>query len=547
MRTIGQYELIEVVGRGGMGDVFRARDPRFDRTVAVKVLQQHFANDAEIVARFKAEAVVQAKLNHPGIATVLDFVADGPDLAIVMEFIHGETLDVVISREGSPGIPQERAVRLFLQILSAVEFAHQNGLVHRDLKPGNIMIQRFGTTEVAKVMDFGGAKIFGGEKFRTATAAKIGTLAYMSPEHIESPRRVDARSDIYSLGVILYEAITGRLPLDADTEYALMRRIVQDTPDLTLLGDSRVTQPIAIALSKNPAERFSTCDEFASALQSLTASPSPQAHRIASPLLPPPAEPPSETPRKSKLRPAMISALLVGSLASVIGWFAIKRPGHHSQLPAINPPAVVRREPGSAAMAPASTIAPPSAMPPESSAPARKRPTEKKTYHAAEASTVDAQIRAATIMTLRKKIADAMQTARADIAGGNFDPARKTIRELVLEASPYKSQLVNELADMQVLQNQIDDAEVAAKVAAESRQMAADAWKRRLSDIQALIDSGKLPEAKTLAQQVINAPEAPPDVIASARGLDQRADEALQNIFKNTTFKPATSAIKKPH
>ncbi len=272
IRSIGQYEIVDRLGDGGMGTVYKGRDPRFDRDVAIKLLHPQLARDPEVVARFKSEAIIQAKLNHPNIATVHDFVADGETLAIVMEFIDGETLEQAIAATAGKGLPPERTTRIITQVLSAVGFAHAKGLIHRDLKPSNIMLQRFDEEEIVKVLDFGVAKILGSEKLRTATSAKIGTLAYMSPEHIRSPRNVDARSDLYSIGSVLYECITGALPFDADSEYDLMRAIVDQPPQLGPVP-AKWASLLRKALSKSPDDRFQRAKEFRLALRRQT-SPS---------------------------------------------------------------------------------------------------------------------------------------------------------------------------------------------------------------------------------------------------------------------------------
>jgi hypothetical protein len=271
--TIGGYEVQDLIGDGGMGAVYRGRDPRFDRLVAIKVLHPQFQRDPGVVDRFKAEAVIQAKLSHPHIVTVFDFVA-GPDtLAIVMEYVDGLPLDTLVERAAGP-LPLPRTLHLMDQVLSAMGYAHKRGLVHRDIKPSNILVQSIESQEYAKVMDFGIAKILGSEKLRTATGAKMGTLAYMSPEHVRSPKHVDARSDVYSLGVVLYEMLVGQVPFDADSEYELMRQIVEDQPrELHSFGSSLPEGLAAVlesALAKDPDRRFASCEQMRQALAATT-------------------------------------------------------------------------------------------------------------------------------------------------------------------------------------------------------------------------------------------------------------------------------------
>ena len=260
---IGPYEVLGIIGDGGMGTVYRGRDPRFDRPVAIKVLHPQFQRDQEVVERFKSEAVIQAKLNHPNIVTVFDFIATKDTLAMVMEYVEGRPLNLVIQQCHGPMDPA-RAGALTRQILSAMGYAHGQGLVHRDIKPSNIAIQESAGEEIAKVMDFGIAKILGSEKLKTATGARMGTLAYMSPEQIKSPKNVDARSDIYSLGAVLFEMLTGQLPFEADSEYELMRLILEAPPRPAIhFQPATPLQAAALrAMAKSPGERFSSCSEF---------------------------------------------------------------------------------------------------------------------------------------------------------------------------------------------------------------------------------------------------------------------------------------------
>lgn len=252
-----------------MGVVYHGRDPRFDRPVAIKVLHAQYQRDPGAVARFRSEAVIQAKLNHPHIVRVLDFVADQALLAIVMEHVEGVALDQVLALEGPLAPP--RAVRIMDQVLQAVGHAHDNGLVHRDLKPSNILLQSVSGIEYAKVMDFGIAKVLGAGKAHTATSAKLGTIAYMSPEQVRSPKSVDARSDIYSLGVVLHEVLRGHTPFDSDTEYELMRAIVdlpaQEIPPGVVPEPLRFA--VARALLKEPERRFQSCAEMRAALDAV--------------------------------------------------------------------------------------------------------------------------------------------------------------------------------------------------------------------------------------------------------------------------------------
>jgi serine/threonine-protein kinase len=212
-----------------MGTVYRGTDTRLDRPVAVKVLHPHYARDAEVRQRLRAEARIQAVPNHPNIMPVYDFVAEEDRLCLVLEYAGGRTLEAVIREETGP-MPYSRCREILCHVLAAVGYAHSRGVIHCDLQPSNAMLRQLRGQTIVKVMDFGVAKILGMDKPRTATDAKIGTLAYMSPEQVRTGKLADARSDIYALGVTLYEMATATLPFDGDSEYALMEAIVQGKP-----------------------------------------------------------------------------------------------------------------------------------------------------------------------------------------------------------------------------------------------------------------------------------------------------------------------------
>ncbi len=295
---IGPYEAMRQIGEGGMGAVFLGRDGRSGRPVAIKVLHPQFRRDPHVVERFEAEARIQAALDHRNIVKVLDLVSAADTTAMVLEYVAGESLEGMALR--AQPLPLARVGRLFDQVLAAMAYAHARGLVHRDLKPSNILVEPAAEGEQARVLDFGVAKILGSQKARTATGARMGTIAYMSPEHLRSPKDVDPRSDIYSLGVVLYELLTGRVPFDAGSEYELMRRIIDEPPDLGALPASvpaGLRALVGRALEKAAERRFQSCDEMRAALRAaLPASYFSMAAGVALPAPPPFAVPAASQP-----------------------------------------------------------------------------------------------------------------------------------------------------------------------------------------------------------------------------------------------------------
>jgi serine/threonine protein kinase len=233
---LGPYEILSAIGAGGMGEVYRARDIRLDRTVALKVLPQHLSGNAERRQRFEREARIISKLNHPYICVLHDIGHEGGTDFLVMEYLEGESLAERLRRGA---LPLAEVLRYAIQIVDGLAKAHQHGVVHRDLKPGNIIITGDG---LVKVLDFGLATVretpaydeFSATEsiapaLRTEEGRIVGTVAYMSPEQAEGTR-VDARSDIFSFGSLLYELVTGQRPFQGETRIATLSLILHKEP-----------------------------------------------------------------------------------------------------------------------------------------------------------------------------------------------------------------------------------------------------------------------------------------------------------------------------
>jgi serine/threonine protein kinase/ketosteroid isomerase-like protein len=269
-----KYRLDRLLGRGGMGAVYAALHVELERPTAIKLLLPDLVSDEQALERFKREARAAARLNHPNVAGTYDFgTLPGGESYIVMELVEGETLSERLAAAGT--LPFGEAVLIARQVADGVESAHEGGIVHRDLKPANIIISRdHRGTALVKVLDFGIAKLketstTGGMASLTTAGSIMGTPRYMSPEQC-SDSKVDARSDIYSLGVILYEMLAGRPPFEAPSAMALALKQIQEPPPP--LSEARPGVPDALerlvmwALAKNPADRPQTAAEFSRAL-----------------------------------------------------------------------------------------------------------------------------------------------------------------------------------------------------------------------------------------------------------------------------------------
>jgi eukaryotic-like serine/threonine-protein kinase len=280
----GRYRVEARIGSGGMGEVYRGVDTVLDRTVAIKILLAQFARDVSFVERFRREAQAAARLNHPNIVGIYDSGADGETQFIVMEFIEGRTLADFMSSGGH--FTPDHAVEVAEKICDALAYAHVAGVIHRDIKPANVMVTRKGEV---KVMDFGIARIVAGPQTAPQTSAVLGTAAYISPEQAQG-QAVDGRSDIYSLGAVLYEMVTGRPPFVGDSPVAVAYKQVNESPMPPSLLNAEVSPRLDAvlmrALAKNPANRYQTADDFRADLERARHGQDVQ----ATPLMPPGAD-----------------------------------------------------------------------------------------------------------------------------------------------------------------------------------------------------------------------------------------------------------------
>lgn len=262
-RRIGPYQLLDVLGEGGIGQVYMARDTVLGRHVAIKMLRPELSCDRSFITRFHNEAQSLGDLGHANITTLYALHLEGQEPFMVMELVHGHTLEAVLARVHR--FPVSESLAVVAQITAGLAFAHRRGVIHRDIKPANLMVTDAG---VLKIMDFGIARVRGTRRL-TRAGQMFGTLLYASPEQIKG-NDVDERSDLYSLAIVLYELLVGRPPFTAENEHALMTSHLQ-TPPPPLTGrvqglDPQVEPALMRALAKNPEERFASVEEFGRAI-----------------------------------------------------------------------------------------------------------------------------------------------------------------------------------------------------------------------------------------------------------------------------------------
>jgi len=261
----GRYRLVGLIAQGGMAQVWEAHDEILDRPIAVKVLHPHLASDHAFLERFRREAIAAARLAHPDVVAIYDTGVDQDVAFIVMELVRGITLRQLLEQRD---LTLGRAVEIAVQVADALDYAHQAGIVHRDVKPGNILICDDGRVKVA---DFGIAKAVV-DRDLTQTGALLGTAKYLSPEQVEGQPQ-DARSDVYALGVVLYEMVCGRPPFDGETEMAVALQHVQGRPLPPRQVRAGIPRPLEAAIlramARDPEQRYPTAGDLRTALLSI--------------------------------------------------------------------------------------------------------------------------------------------------------------------------------------------------------------------------------------------------------------------------------------
>src|SRR5260221_9950069 len=320
--TLGKYQIIERLGRGGMADVYRAFQPLLERYVAVKVMHTNLTEDEDFITRFKREAQIVGSLRHPNIVQVIDFDIQDGECFMVMEYVQGDPLKAMLKRRGA--LQMGESLDIAAKLADSLAYAHSKGLILRDIKPANVLMDKNGSPILS---DFGIARLSDVSGL-TSTGMTVGTPSYMSPEAGRG-EQVDERADIYSLGIVLYEMLTGTVPYDADTPYAVIMKHINDP--LPIPRQFNPALPEAVerlvlkALAKNKEDRFQTATEFKTALENAKqAALSHMQTHTGKATAPAPANPVDKTvagsaqPNRRSRMPLAIGAVAVVVVAGIV-------------------------------------------------------------------------------------------------------------------------------------------------------------------------------------------------------------------------------------
>jgi serine/threonine-protein kinase len=439
-----RYAVGELLGRGGMAEVYLGTDRVLDRPVAVKVLGAWLAHDATFVERFRREALAAARISHPNLVAVYDTGSEDEIHYIVMEHVPGHTLADVLRTDGR--LDPTRAGRIVRDVAAALAVAHRAGIVHRDVKPANVMITPDAGT---KLMDLGIARRLDVESITRASSV-LGTAGYVSPEQARGDR-VDNRSDIYSLGCVAYEMLTGRPPFEADNPVAVAYQHVHDDPAPPSSVEPSV--PLALeavtlrAMAKDPAERFQTVEEMAAALEEDTVRVAPLAPTSPLPVHPPTTRLPRRAARSRRRRPLIPLFLALAALAAMAGLgFALLAGGE----PAGSGP---RGSPTSSAGSSVSESSSPSSTPPAVADPVEV--ALEGVFAVVDRGVLESAITPKVAADLRKRATDAYETFQdgdTEKATEKLDELRDKVEEAVDHeeiAHPYKQKLDKAIEELE--------------------------------------------------------------------------------------------------
>ena len=520
-----------------MGVVYKAFDERLHRHVVLKTFLPEKAASVDMRGRLRREAQAQARLQHDNVVTVYELVEADSDLFIAMEYVDGVTLEQLLADAAPRAMPLAEAMPVFSEILTALQFVHGHGVIHRDVKPSNVMI----SGERVKLMDFGIALM---ADIPRQTTTILGTTAYMSPEQFEQSSKIDHRTDIYSAAIVLFEMLAGRRLFQEKGWPGAMQERLLPPPDLkNLVAElpTGVCDAVAIALRRDPARRFQSITEFRTALMEgasglLPAHPDPQQDiatvpqkREAEPVLV--EVPPAEGPHASI---AWIVSMTVVLLA-IAGLLAPRKQ------PPGNP--VVRTKtvfvPTPAPFLARVPVPQPVAPVPQAK---KEYPFRDQPRPVSPSDDERAEAQRREIARLRADAAHTLERAEAALSAEKFEAAQTELDATAAYVRLHPNDLLQEADEIRSVSNRLNDARLAAR----TREMEAAMWQRKLTDIQQQIAIAHYPEAISLANGLIAEPQAPQSTVNSARELLQEARRRFAEIGQEMHMSDTRNVIRKP-
>lgn len=543
-KRIGPYRIEKVIAEGGMGLVYKGHHDTLPRCAAIKTLLRENALDAAARQRLIHEAQAQALVKHDNVVAVYEFIPEDGELFIAMEYVDGETLTALLQRSPDARLTVKEAVPLIVQILAALDHVHREKIIHRDVKPSNILV----CNGVVKLTDFGIALLPDAPRL-TAHQHTIGTPEYMSPEQLQGSN-VDHRTDIYSAGLVLYAMLAGHSPFPAREILAAIGQRMTGPPDLRRIVPNLpggVWEALCMSLEVDPEHRFRSAAAFRDVLKDITAGflhpaldpeeeISTEVMQNVTPSVAETVATPAETLRRS-----VIPWIIITGSITVAGYVLVN---HGERFPVVAPavtydkgvprlPPVELSPPATTTNAPervhpTSTEAPPLVIPMPIDDGRAQRDAEEKQRQ--------------DIAKLRQEIQFALDRAEATLRTEDFGQVGEELEFAARKAQAYPGDLWQERDEIARLRTEL----VEARVAAETRKQQEALWAKRLADIEEDLRQERWPEAERFAKQIVDDAQAPADVAARATDLLRQAKEGRIAEFRKTEVGQTKNTFRKP-
>lgn len=529
-KKIGPYRIDDEIAQGGMGVVHKAWDDVLGRWVAIKTFRRDLPIAAELRERLVREGKAQARLQHPNVVAIHTMDEHDGELFIVMEYLEGKTLEDVLGGLPDGRMALDAALRLFDQVLDALDYVHGNGIVHRDLKPLNLMV----CDGRVKLMDFGIALLAGMPRL-TLSPKLLGTPDYMSPEQLEG-RDVDRRSDLYSAALVLYRMLSGSDAFTGSEWLAQIHARLLGAPDLrTFVPDLPlgVCNAIAKAMSHDPANRFRSAAEFRDALRDgaegfiTVPAPEPEPELVAEPepVTPAPLEPPAPQ--------LWIYAVALMFAAVVVAWgiWKLRQIPLPAQQPEVKRADIVYVPPP----VELSTAPPP---PP----PVTTTKTETVVIIKEPPKETEAQ-RAERLNAVRTEIDAGFPAVEADIRMGDFNSAERRLDQLAAKIpAELAADLWQERDEIERLRTEVRNAEADRNRRAQQEAL----WESRIDDVESAINGDHFAEAQEIAKKLLRDPAIPSAVVPRLQQLQQKAKDGIRKSWEGSTVSTTTNVVRKP-